>query len=277
MSGIKDGLALENIYYEEVIMHSNRDRSMAVKNLRKLDAMGLDVIYSLSSAGTKIAYELKLDTPIIANVINHPTSLGVDESKMDGTTNLTGTSYYIDAKKQLKLYLSLFPGTKKVGMIFDSNNPAGYLSEEPFMREACAKFGIGMHSMGVTDKAELAAAAVELVGKGVNMIVIPTNRLVYSNLKTVLEVTDTNNIPVLSMNKQGVEYGALAALFADTYNLGRQSSAMARQIIVDKKASGMIAFEYIPEPDVILNLTTADKLDYEFPAEVLASAAIVLQ
>lgn len=277
MDGIRDGLELEGIRYEEVVLHSDRDKELAAVNLRKLDEMDLDVIYSLSSAGTKIAKRLQLKTPVIATVINHPASLGVGQDDAGSGTRLTGTSYYIDASKQLQLYRALFPKAAKVGMIFDKNNPAGALAEEPFMRKACESSGLAFVSVGITDKTELRAAAAQLVEAGVDMIVVPTNKLVYGNLQTVFEVTASHRVPVVSMNKQGVEAGALAALYGDTYNLGRQAATMAKQILTQGADTIEIAFQYIPDPDVILNLSSASQLDFEIPAEVLSSAAIVMQ
>ena len=77
MAGIKDGLELAGIRYEPVTLHSNRNKALAAENLRKLVEMGLDLIYSLSSAGTKIAKKTKLRTPVIATVVNHPEVLAL--------------------------------------------------------------------------------------------------------------------------------------------------------------------------------------------------------
>ena len=60
MAGIRDGLKLNGIKYEEVLLQSKRDKKLAEENLKKLDTMGVDLIYSLSSAGTKIANRLGL-------------------------------------------------------------------------------------------------------------------------------------------------------------------------------------------------------------------------
>ena len=80
MAGIKDGLEIKGIKYEAVVLQSNRDKGLAAENLRKLDNMNLDLIYSFSSAGTQIAKGLSLKTPVIATVVNHPASLGVRQS-----------------------------------------------------------------------------------------------------------------------------------------------------------------------------------------------------
>ncbi|WP_108650985.1 ABC transporter substrate-binding protein [Dongshaea marina] len=277
MQGIKDGLQLNGINYEAVEIHSYRDVNLAKKNLKNMDQMELDVIYSLSSAGTKLIKEQQLKTPVIATVINHPASLGISSEKKNSGGSITGTSYYVDAKKQLALYQTIFPKIKKVGMIFDGNNPAGYLAEEPFMREASRKGGAEFVSVPVIEKTELLKAAQQLVAEDVDIIVIPTNRLVYGNLETVLEVTDKHGIPLVSMNKQGVENGALAALYADTYNLGRQAANLASPIISQGKSPGEIGFEYIEEPDIILNLKVAGKLGVDVPSFVLDKATIVIQ
>jgi putative ABC transport system substrate-binding protein len=276
MAGIKDALELEGIRYESVVFHSKRDKSKAIENLKKMDTMGLDLIYSLSSAGTKIARQIGMKTPVIATVINHPKSLGLNQSGAS-SISLTGTSYYVDSHKQLDLYMSLFPGTQHVGMIYDVNNPAGYAAEHPFMQETVKEKYKTFSSVGIKNQDELAVATKKLVRDGVDIIVIPTNRLVYKNLKLVLEITNEKKIPVLSMNKQGVEYGALAGLFADTYQLGRYTGPIAKMILEKKVDPVKIPFKFHPEPSLILNLRAAKSLDYEFQADILGSAAIILQ
>jgi putative ABC transport system substrate-binding protein len=277
MQGIKDGLTLAGIAYEAVVMQSDNHEAKAIENLRALDAMGLHLIYSLASAGTQVAMTLGLHTPIITTVVNHPASLGIDQRNGQHGIKLTGTSYYVDAHKQLQFYRTLFPGLTKVGMIYDRQNPAGASAEEPFMRQACQKLGIAFFSVGIDKVTDLAAAAKELVTKGVDAIVIPTNNLVYENLQAILIIAYAHKIPVLSMNKQGVENGALAALFADTYNLGRYTAPMAKQILVDKTDPRHIPFQYISEPDSIVNLDAARQIDYEFPADILGKVTIIIQ
>ncbi len=275
MLGIKDGLALAGIPYEAVVMQSNKDKDKAVENLRTMDTMGLDLIYSLSSAGTKLTKTAGVKTPVIATVINHPTSLGVGK---DGNRaiQLTGTSYYVDTRKQLKFYLTLFPNVKKVGMLYDKNNPAGALAEEPFMQEACQELGKPFVSVGLESKDELVPAAKKLVKAGVDILVIPTNRLVYGNLRLIQAVTHQHKLPVLSMSKQGVENGALAGLYADTYKLGRYTAPMAKQILEGEKDAAHIPFNFIPNPDVALNLKAAKTLGYAFPADILGQATIIV-
>jgi putative ABC transport system substrate-binding protein len=177
----------------------------------------------------------------------------------------------------MKLYLSLFSKVDNVGMIFDANNPAGYLAEEPFLQQTCESRGLDFHSIGVKEKGELKEASNRLIEKGVQLIVIPTNKLVYGNLDIVLEQTNKHNIPVVSMNKQSVEQGALAGLFADTYNLGRLTAPMAKKIMQERVHPKDIPFGYIDTPEIILNLNAAEVIDYNFPPTVLGSAAIVLQ
>jgi putative ABC transport system substrate-binding protein len=276
LEGIHDGLHLEGIKHTSQIFNSDRSEELAKENLRKMDDMGFDLIYSLSSAGTKIAAQMDLKTPIISTVINHPLVLGIKDRPNSNGSIITGTSYYVDAEKQLAFYLRLFPEVRKVGMIYDSANPAGVLAEEPFMRDACAKAGLEFVSMGIKRVDELASTSDELFGQGVELVVVPTNNLIYENLEILLDRSNVKGVPVVSMNKQGVENGALAGLFADTYNLGRQTTAIAKRIL-DENGKGKYPFEYSHQPDVILNLSGAQAISYEFPSEVLGSASIVMQ
>ena len=161
-------------------------------------------------------------------------------------------------------------------MILDENNPAGYLAEEPLMRKACKKAGIKFHSIAINNETHLTKATNDLLGKNVKLIIIPTNKLIYENLEQILKLTHNKRIPVVSMNKQGVENGALAGLFADTYKLGRYTARMVKDIVVNKKDVMAIPFIFIDEPDIAINVSEAGKLGYEFPPEVLGAAAIIL-
>src|SRR6266511_1247342 len=205
MSGIEDGLKIANIGYERIVVYSDQDEDLAIKNLEMLDSMGLDIIYSLSSAGTQVAKKIGMNTPVIATVINHPASLNISDAQVGNNVKLSGTSYYIDVQDQLQLYRELFPVTRNIAMIYDAKNPAGYLAEEPFLRKACATAGIDFASVGVDKASDLPQATQRLLEGGATMIVIPTNNLIYENLSPVIEVARRNQVPVVSMSKQGVE------------------------------------------------------------------------
>jgi putative ABC transport system substrate-binding protein len=125
VSGITDGLKIAGISYEPIVIDSNQDEDLAIKNLKMLDSMGLNVIFSLSSAGTQVAKKIGMNTPVVATVIHHPASLNISDAEAGNNIKLSGTSYYIDVKEQLELYRKLYPSARKIGMIYDSKNPAG--------------------------------------------------------------------------------------------------------------------------------------------------------
>lgn len=273
--GIVDGLRLSDIQFEEFIYRSGRSVEQASKNLREMDKLNLHAIISFSSAGTRISQSLQLQTPVLASVINHPISLGLKEAE-NVQSNISGTSYYVDAKRQLDLYRDLFPGLKKIGMVYDEHNPAGYLAEEPLMQKACKERGLEFISVSATGRDDVAYATNLLLLKHVELIVIPTNLQIYDNLDLILEVTLPFRIPVVSMNKQGVEAGALASFFADTYKMGRQMEPIIRQIVDKSKKVSGIPFVFSEKPDLIINLQAAEKLDYEFNPSLLGRASIVI-
>lgn len=274
--GIIDGIALHDRTLEQVIYRSGRNNEQAIKNLKKMDSLKLDAIISFSSAGTRLATSLSLQTPVLASVINHPIILGIKQDNESTQTSISGTSYYIDAQKQLDLYLQLFGTVSKLGMIYDSNNPAGYLAEEPLMRAACTKKNIEFVSVGATGKTDLTDATKKILDTNVDFIVIPTNLQIYNNLDIILKQTNPLKVPVVSMNKQGVESGALAALYADTYKNGRQMIKVIERIIQNKEAASEIPFQYAEQPNLIINLQSAKMLDYEFKPTILGNASIVL-
>ena len=79
------------------------------------------------------------------------------------------------------------------------------------------------------------------------------------------------------MNKQGVENGALAALYSDTYKTGLLTGPIAKKILIDKINPKHIPFKFSLKPDLIINLKEAKKLGYNFPNTVLSDATIKLE
>lgn len=274
--GIIDSLTLEGINFESIIVNSDLNLEVARDSLRKMDAMHLDCIVSMSSEGTQIAHTLGLKTPLIAAVINHPRALGLTTEGGRAAT-LTGISYFIEPLKQLNLFLALYPDVRRIGMIYDKHNPAGYLAEAPMMKDGCEAMGVLFSSVGVSGRADLAAGLETLLQDGVEMVIVPTNNNVYRNLDLILDTAYSRQVPVVSLNKQGVENGALAALFADNYKLGRMAGPMLRSILFDGVPAASIPIIFIDQPDLIINLSAANRLNYEFPPEILVSAAIVIQ
>ena len=274
--GLIDGLNLKEVDYRQLHFRAQHDKKLAINNFRKMDSSALDIIISLSSAGSRIAAQSGLKTPVVALVVNHPQSLGINNSRSNKETPITGCSYYIDASRQLDFFLRLFSHLKRIGMIFDRHNPAGYLAEEPLLSSACTAKKLEFFSSGITRPGDLQAAARELLDqKQVDIIVIPTNRVVYANLELILPLTDAKRIPLVSMNKQGVEYGALAALYADPYKLGRLAASQVIRILKKEKSAADLPFQYIDQPEIIINLKAADRLHYTFPPIVLGQASIV--
>jgi len=270
--GIIDGLYLNKINYTIIeVLNADLNVEATKKNLQKLDSMNLDLIFSLSSKGTQIALGLDLKTPIVATVINKPQALGIANS--DSKTNIVGTSYYIPIEKQLEMYLKLFPDTQVIGMIYDPNNPASI--EIPLMEKACKDKNIKFISISATTVDELPKAAKKLLNQGVEMIVVPTNQLVYQNVQRILNYTNLCGVPVVATNKQGVENGALAALYADTYILGREAVQFAKSILNGEEITER--FKYIDEYDTIINMNSAMKIEYSFPVDIVIGANIVLQ
>ena len=209
-----------------------------------------------------------MNTPVIATVINHPASLNIRDEQVGNDLKLSGTSYYIDVRDQLELYRELFPGARKIGMIYDAKNPAGY-GGRALSPQGVRDGGIDFDLVSVDQANDLPQATQHLLEGGATMIVIPTNNLIYENLSPVVELADKNQVPVVSMTKQGVENGALAALYADTYDLGRQAAELAARILrgdVDPREAG---FQYARHTDIIINLTSAKALRYQFPPNVL--------
>jgi putative ABC transport system substrate-binding protein len=274
LKGVVDGLAEVGLDYEIITLNSRNSEKRAEDNFRQLMAANVDLILSFGSEGTQVAHRIVMEVPIVANVINHPVALRFAMSVESSGNNITGVSYFIPPILQLQFYQKLMPTLNRLAFIYDLSNPAGVQAELPALREACEQLGITFVPVGINRHTELEAATRQMIEQ-VDAFTVATNKMVYQYLADVLKVTEPARIPVFSLNKQGVEAGALAALYADTYKLGRLSVSQIVSILSERKKPSAVAFKFTPAPDIFLNIAAAKRIGFDFPPTILDVATVI--
>lgn len=175
------------------------------------------------------------DTPIFFTAITDPVDAGLIDSFESPGANVTGTSdTHPDAiSNTMKAIKELFPDAKKVGMIYNAGEDNSVANVKK-ANEAMGPLGLEPVEKSATDANGVTSAAQALVGEA-DVMYIPKDNLVVSNLEAVGIVAHENSIPMLVGEGDSVERagGGFLGYGFKYFDLGYQTAEMAIKVIED--------------------------------------------
>lgn len=251
-----------------------KDLATAIKVLQKLENDNYDLVITITSDALIIAHHTLSKTPTLFTNVNNPLFLGFKNLGPPGG-NISGVSYYISVEKQITFYKSMLPDLKNIGFIFDQKNKSKRV-ELPEARLVCSSMDIDHKIEVITQVNELKGAAARLIEFGVQAIVIGSSDLLYNNISKFIDQCNTEQIPVFSFNKKGVQNGAVAALSSD-YNLMVDELLIPMSVTVLKKEKtpGQIPIKFLKRNSIFINQCQTKRLGLTIPADILNQATLI--
>lgn len=254
LAGFKKGMAAS---YDGEIEYSVENAQGDLNNValiaRRIVDSEPDVIYAL---GTPMVVALAKETktiPIVFGLMTDPVDAGVVESADVPGGNVTGTSDFINPKIFLDYLRVLNPNAQNVAII---GNPG-----EPNMASYFESFGTVADEEGF-EVTELAVAATGDIlpairsqsGK-VDGLVLPTDNVVYSALKTAVQAATEAGIPALAASGEATDYGAVLGLGIDWTAAGVLAGELAVEIM-DGADPGSMPVTFLAEDEASLQVTS---------------------
>jgi ABC-type uncharacterized transport system substrate-binding protein len=204
------------------------------------------------------------DLPVIYVMVPHPLS------RSPVGENISGVSMYIPPSKYLDSMVKLFPGARRVGLVYDPKDSDAYVKEAMSIARAG---GIDL----VAEKADTAAAVPRLIdglkGKIDVLWMLPETDLLNSaTVDYMLLFSFENKVPIFTFSEKYVEMGAAAALTVTPYDMGAQAGTIAKKleaeksggrIQVDANVSGLVINRRVLEKlGVRTNEKTMERAEY---------------
>jgi putative ABC transport system substrate-binding protein len=138
--------------------------------------------------------------------------------------NISGVSMDILPETYLNNMASLFPDTKRIGLIYNRQNTG------KFVREALAisrSKGFEIVAREVSNSGEVPAVIESLKGEIDMFWMLPDITVVTpQTIDAILLFSFQNKVPVFSFSSKYVKMGALASLSADAFGLGAQTGEL---------------------------------------------------
>ncbi|MBQ5399921.1 MAG: ABC transporter substrate-binding protein [Treponema sp.] len=214
-----------------------------------------DMIFAIATPAAQ-AIAAKTETiPVLISSVTDPKSAGLVDSNEKPGHNITGTSDLTPCAAQIDLIKQIVPSAKKVGMLFCSAEDNSRFQINLAEAE-CKKIGLDYEEFTVSNQNEVMTVVQSMVGK-VDAIYAPTDNMIAATMGVVSEVATSAKIPVICGEDGMVQSGGLATYGLNYYELGKQTAAMAVEIIKNGTKPGDMPIQYLSVCDFSYNPETA--------------------
>ncbi|HHY98061.1 MAG TPA: ABC transporter substrate-binding protein [Firmicutes bacterium] len=276
--GFVDGLA-EAGYVEGknlVIDFKNAqgDLSLAQTIAQKFVSDKVDLILAIATPSAQAAANVTNKIPILITAVTDPLKAGLVKDLAHPGTNVTGTSDLNPVSEQFELLLKIVPRAKRIGIIYNAGEVNSVVQVE--LAEADAKKrGLTIIKATASNTSGVYEAAQSLVGR-VDAIYVPTDNTVVTALESVIKVAERNKIPVIAGEENSVDRGCIATVGIDYYRLGKQTAAMAVEVLKGKNPAEM-PIQYQKEMRLVINVSAAKAMGVNLPEALVKSADKVIK
>ena len=241
----------------------------------ELVARNVDVIVTVDTPPTQAAEQATSTIPIVIAVSADPVGAGLVKSLSHPGGNATGLSLLAPEtdQKTLEVLKETLPGTKRVAMIFDPNNP-GMMLRLKAVEVAAAKLSLELRSIAAPGANELTLALVAMERPDAVFVLSP---IYAAYQKEIAEFATKTRVPLL-VDTSGLagEPGALLSYGADITSLFRRAATFVDKIFRGAKPADL-PVEQPAKFDLVINLRTAKALGLNVPPTILLRADKVIE
>jgi putative ABC transport system substrate-binding protein len=268
-AGYEDGKNFKFVYESA---KGSTDAATAIA--RKFVRDKATVIVAISTPSAQAAVAAAAAIPVVFAAVTDPLGAKLVRDMYKPGGNVTGVSDLAPVKKHIELIHTITPKARKIGMLFNPNEPNSY-TLLALMKSTAMGVNMTVVEAPARTAAEVPAAAQGLVGKA-DVIFVPTDNTIVSALDAVIKVGLDNRIPVYAGDVDAVKHGAIAAIGVDYYNVGRQAGNIVVRILGGAKP-GTIAVAGVDKTNLYVNPGAAAKIGVTIPEDVVAKADAVVK
>lgn len=264
--GFKQALEDAGLDIDYDIQNAQNDNNANVTigtNLANSDA---DLIFANSTPSTQAVVSATQEIPIVFTSITDAVGAELVASMEEPGGNVTGTiDAHPDSIPKTMAFLKEELGAEKVGVVFNTGEQNSVVQIER-IREQAEELGMTVVEATVSTSADVKQAIDSLVGKVDSIFSIQDNTTI-SAFETIIEVAETNKLPLMVAELDSVKRGGLAAFGFEYYDLGYETGEMAVQILKGEKEPATFPVQVPKELKFVVNKEAADKLGLEIKDE----------
>ena len=235
----------------------------------------IDVLVASGTPSVMPARDAAGATPVVFVAAVDPVATGLAASLPRPGGNITGVSaVYADVTgKRLQLLKEVLPNLSAVAILVRAASPA----TTQHVREAgdAARFlGLALHVVSVSDPSELEEALA--AAKAAGALLVMDDAVFTEHRGRIAELALKNRLATMSGLRESADSGGLMSYGLD-YGALYYSAAKQVHLILKGAKPADLPIEQPTQFELVINLKTAQALNLEMPATLLARANEVIE
>lgn len=220
----------------------------------------VDLIFSIATLSTQAAKKAteKTDIPVLFTAVTDPVYSQIVKAKDEIDSNVTGVTDKVEAIEILKLAKDLKDGAKVVGIIYNTGESNSEIQIEE-VKNAASDLDMTVETLGITSVNDIPQAMNTLAEK-IDVLYLISDNMVASAIQLVANLAIEKDILTLSTIESQAADGILVSNGLSYTELGKQTAAMAKKILVDKVDIKDVHVESPSDLKKIVNVKTMEAL-----------------
>lgn len=209
------------------------------------------------------------NNPVILAGITDPKGSGLVKTTQRPGKNVTGVSGDSPLKQHLDVVQQVVPKAKTLGIIYTTSDHGGEYNAKNMEKLAKkAGYTVKMYTISTTNDMQQVA---ETMASQVDAVYAPQDNGVASAMKTLINVTNQEKIPVIPAVDTMVKDGGIATISVSQYDIGYQAGVMAGQVLKGKNTA-TYPVKTITKGEMTINLKQAKLLGITLPKSMIKEA-----
>ena len=236
-----------------------------------------DVIVASATAGALAAKQASTSIPIVGVNLTDPVNFGLVASEARPGTNVTGILAQLEgmAGKQVEIALDLMPGTSKVGVLVDVDNPSNVVQLRE-VEAATGKLGVSTVPVDVRTVDKIGAAIQRFVRERVSVVIVLAAARFLDARRRIASFALASRLPTVSTFREHVEDGGLISYGIDVRQNYRRAAYFVDRVLKGEKP-GDLPVQFPTKVELVVNVTTAEAIGLTIPPTLLARADEVIE
>jgi putative ABC transport system substrate-binding protein len=235
-----------------------------------------DVIVSVGDRVIPVLTRLTRSIPIVA-IASDFLGSGFVESLAHPGGNVTGFSIieFSVIGKMVETLKRMAPGTSRVGMIYNPDNPVGAIYLNSF-KAVAAQLGVQPIDLPVHGPAEIERAIESLAKQPNGGFITPPDLTVAALATEITTLAARHSVPAIYNSPLFVRRGGLASYGPDFVDVYRRQASYVDRVLRGEKPDDL-PIQQPTNYQLVINLSTAKALGLTIPPGVLALADEVIE
>jgi putative tryptophan/tyrosine transport system substrate-binding protein len=235
-----------------------------------------DVIVSVGDRVIPVLTRLTRSIPIVA-IASDFLGSGFVESLAHPGGNVTGFSIieFSVIGKMVETLKRMAPGTSRVGMIYNPDNPVGAIYLNSF-KAVAAQLGVQPIDLPVHGPAEIERAIESLAKQPNGGFITPPDLTVGALATEITTLAARHSVPAIYNSPLFVRRGGLASYGPDFVDVYRRQASYVDRVLRGEKPDDL-PIQQPTNYQLVINLSTAKALGLTIPPGVLALADEVIE